>query len=80
MKRYRLIRLILIGLFFSTDPVFAQRFSFEQGRSRDVTRFKLLHNLIIIPVYINNGGPYNFILDTGVGPMVITDPSLGDYI
>ncbi|WP_162618521.1 PDZ domain-containing protein [Pedobacter yulinensis] len=40
--------------------------------------FKFVKNLIIIPVFINGKGPYDFILDTGVGPMVITDASILD--
>lgn len=42
--------------------------------------FSLVKNLIIVPIYINNKGPFNFILDTGVGPMIITDPTLIDSI
>lgn len=80
MKRYRLVRLFLIGLIFCTSPVIAQTFSFEQGRNRDAIRFKLIHNLIIIPIYVNNAGPFNFILDTGVGPLIITDTSLGEFV
>ncbi|WP_158825794.1 aspartyl protease family protein [Mucilaginibacter lacusdianchii] len=36
--------------------------------------------MIILPVYINSKGPFNFILDTGVGLMVITDPTLVDSL
>ncbi|RZL30118.1 MAG: peptide-binding protein, partial [Pedobacter sp.] len=39
-----------------------------------------MKNLIIIPIYINGKGPYNFLLDTGVGPMIITEPSLIDTL
>ena len=35
--------------------------------------FRLAQNLIIVPLYINGQGPYNFLLDTGVGQMIITD-------
>lgn len=80
MKRCCLVRLFLIGLVFSSGPVTAQTFLFEQGRDRDAIRFDLVHNLIIIPIYINGAGPFNFILDTGVGPMVITDPGLGELV
>lgn len=42
--------------------------------------FKTAQNLIIVPVYINGKGPYNFLLDTGVSQMVITDTTfLKDY-
>ena len=36
--------------------------------------------MVIIQLNINDKGPYNFILDTGVGLMLITDPSLVDAI
>lgn len=40
----------------------------------------MIRNLAIVKVNINNSGPYNFVLDTGVGLMIITDPSLVDSI
>ncbi|MDB5139934.1 MAG: hypothetical protein JWR12_1850 [Mucilaginibacter sp.] len=36
--------------------------------------------MIVIQLIINNKGPFNFILDTGVGLMLITDPKLVDSI
>lgn len=42
--------------------------------------FKLIRNLIVIQLKINNKGPFNFILDTGAGMMLITEPSLVDSI
>lgn len=36
--------------------------------------------MIVIQLTINNKGPFNFILDTGVGLMLITDPKLVDSI
>lgn len=42
--------------------------------------FKLERNLVIIQLKINNKGPFNFILDTGVGLMIITDPKLVDSL
>ena len=36
--------------------------------------------MVIIQLNINNKGPFNFILDTGVGLMLITDPKLVDSI
>ncbi|MDQ7947222.1 MAG: aspartyl protease family protein [Pedobacter sp.] len=58
----------------------SQNFTFNDGRTKDVLAFDFIKNLIVIPVYINNKGPFNFILDTGVGPMVITNPKLIDSI
>lgn len=65
-------------LIFSTG--YAQSFLFSGTRKKDVVNFTLIKNLIIIPVYINEKGPFNFILDTGVGPMIISDPSLADSL
>ena len=43
-------------------------------------RFKLIRNLVIVQMKINNRGPFNFILDTGVGLMIITDPTMVDSL
>lgn len=42
--------------------------------------FKMVKNLIIIPLRVNNKGPYNFVLDTGVGMILFTDPTLIDSL
>ncbi|WP_432712610.1 aspartyl protease family protein [Pedobacter sp.] len=42
--------------------------------------FLLIKNLIIVPLYINGKGPYHFILDTGVNPLIITDASIMDSL
>ncbi|TDQ09577.1 aspartyl protease family protein [Pedobacter metabolipauper] len=54
----------------------AQEFQFSGNRNSQGINFSLIRNLVIIPVYLNEKGPFNFILDTGVGPMVLTDTSL----
>lgn len=36
--------------------------------------------MVVIQIKINDKGPFNFILDTGVGLMLITDPKLVDSI
>ncbi len=40
----------------------------------------LIKNLIIVPLYINGKGPFSFILDTGVNPLIITDASIIDSL
>ena len=42
--------------------------------------FRMVRNMIIIKLKINDQGPFNFILDTGVGLMIITEPNLVDSI
>jgi len=40
----------------------------------------MIRDMVIIRLNINGKGPFNFILDTGVGLMLITDPKLVDSI
>jgi len=58
----------------------AQYFSLDSNSNRVTMPFSFVRNMVIIKLKINNKGPYNFILDTGVGQMLITDPSLADSI
>jgi len=62
----------IISTYFSSAVV-AQSFEFKGKRQKQTINFLKVKNLIIIPVYINEKGPYNFLLDTGVGQMIITD-------
>jgi len=58
----------------------AQYFEMEKYRKRVTVPFNLIRDLIIIQLKINDRGPFNFILDTGAGLMLITDPALVDSI
>jgi hypothetical protein len=58
----------------------AQHFDLDSDRKRVTIPFQHIRNMILIQLNINNRGPYNFILDTGVGLMVITDPTLVDSL
>ncbi|WP_166727800.1 aspartyl protease family protein [Mucilaginibacter gilvus] len=59
---------------------YAQFFQLTEERTHVKVPFKVVRNMVIIKLKINNNGPYNFILDTGVGFMVITEPSLVDSL
>ncbi|QIP11927.1 PDZ domain-containing protein [Spirosoma aureum] len=54
------------------------RYGFYIAGNRSWTRipFQLHSNLIIVPVQINDSDTLQFILDTGVGNTIITDPSI----
>ncbi|TDG37483.1 PDZ domain-containing protein [Pedobacter changchengzhani] len=67
-------------ILFSSSTGNAQDFAFTGHKKKQSIHFKLIKNLIIIPVFINGKGPYDFILDTGVGPMIITDPTIIDTV
>ncbi|RZK55687.1 MAG: peptide-binding protein [Pedobacter sp.] len=72
---------LLIGLQIGLLPQCkAQTFSFPDKQKRSSINFEFIKNLIVIPIYINNKGPYNFILDTGAGPLIITEPTLIDTL
>src|SRR6202012_3761507 len=40
----------------------------------------MIRDMVVIKLNINGKGPFNFILDTGVGLMLITEPKLVDSI
>jgi len=58
----------------------AQYFTLDSNRKKAIMPFRFVRNLVVIKLKINNRGPYNFILDTGVGQMLITEPSLFDSL
>lgn len=55
---------------------YGQIFQFDYKLKRDALSFKLVKNLIVIPLFVNDKGPFNFILDTGVDPLIITDTTI----
>lgn len=75
---------VLLAAFISilfNRPVFAQPFFELPGKHKKAAfPFKLVRNLVVVQTYLNNKGPYNFVLDTGVGILLITDPSLIDSL
>lgn len=58
----------------------AQYFDIEGNRKHVTIDFHMIRDLMIIHLNINGKGPFNFILDSGVGMMLITDPKLVDSI
>jgi len=73
-----LILLLLFCCWRSTAN--AQYFDFTDKRKHVTIPFKMVREMVIIQLNINNKGPFNFILDTGVGLMLITDPKLVDSL
>jgi hypothetical protein len=58
----------------------AQYFDLDGNRKHVTVPFSMVRDLLIIKLDINGKGPFNFILDSGVGLMLITDPKLVDSI
>ncbi len=71
--RYMVGILLVVALFYQ-EAAQAQHFDIT-GKRAEVP-FKMVRNMVIIKVNINDQGPYNFILDTGVGLMLITDHTI----
>ena len=65
---------------FSFTRAKAQYFDIDNGYKSVRIPFKLVRNLVVIKLKINGRGPFNFILDTGVGLMLITEPKMVDSI
>ncbi|MCX2741868.1 aspartyl protease family protein [Pontibacter anaerobius] len=53
---------------------------FTSNRKKITMPFKLVHNLIVLPVKINNSQELNFILDTGVRNTLITQLYFSDSL
>ena len=72
------IALLLSALLFPL-PLKAQSLHLSH-RNRLSIPFKVVKNLIVIPLMLNDKGPFNFIVDSGVGLFIITDPTLKDAL
>lgn len=73
-----LLLALLAPLTVQGQPV---AFQFEKARTRKVQLpFLLQRNLIIVPIWLNQKGPYNFILDTGINTSLITEPTLREEL
>jgi len=80
---YKTIYKFFLWLLFLTSlslPARAQYFDIIGHRKKVAIPFRLIRNLIVIQLKINNKGPFNFIMDTGAGLMIITDPELIDSV
>lgn len=81
IRKY-VLRLLMVctamGMFFNSAG--AQVFEFTGNRKRETIPFTLVKNLMVIPLTINGAGPYNFVLDTGMGLFLITNPDLIDSV
>ncbi len=55
-------------------------FHLDEGKISTQMKFKVYSNLIVVPVSIDGSDTLQFILDTGVGSVIVTDPSLKDVL
>jgi len=83
-KALHLMLLCLFCIFLHTEArgqFVVQDTAFFTSKAKKVKiPFKLVHNLIVIPVQINDSKPLNFILDSGVNSTIITQLSYSDSL
>ncbi|RYU77173.1 aspartyl protease family protein [Hymenobacter persicinus] len=73
-----LLGLLLLGPLGWAQPMPFRLVSRSAHRVR--SHFELQRNLIILSAKLNGTGPYNFLLDTGVGTSILTDPGLRETL
>jgi len=78
--KYYLSVVLAVIICCQSTTASAQSFRMKEPGSVETIRFDLVRNLIVVQLKINGHGPYNFALDTGVGYMLITEPSLVDSL
>lgn len=60
-----------------TEVFLDSPFHFKEASQHQVSlAYKSQSNLLVIPVYLNGKGPFNFLLDTGIAISTITNPKL----
>jgi len=72
--------IVIVCLVVFANETVAQRFEFTARRKKEIVAFKMVKNLMIIELTVNGKGPFNFVLDTGVGLFLISDPALIDSV
>ncbi|OOQ61292.1 aspartyl protease family protein [Mucilaginibacter pedocola] len=58
----------------------AQFFTVDSLHRNVSIPFKVVRNMVIIKMKVNDRGPFNFVLDTGVGLLIMTEPKMVDSI
>lgn len=81
MKQFILLIIsAILGLQFSLEAQIQKnpkRFYIEDSKKKNVQLpFKLLNNLVVLQVFVNNSDTLNFILDSGISNTIIIDKAL----
>lgn len=81
LMRYLLVILLLtlpLPIIFANEGV--SRFEFERDRRDVIIPIEVRNNLAVVPISINERGPFYFILDTGVRTTILTEPMLAHLL
>ncbi|MBH8556522.1 aspartyl protease family protein [Hymenobacter negativus] len=64
-----------------TGPLLPGPFEFTRANDHQTSlSFQVQRNLLVVKLRLNGAGPYNFLLDSGVGTSIITSPQLADSL
>ncbi len=74
---YRIIVMFILVAFATVANGQHQgEFRFNRDRSSVTIPIRVSNNLAVMPLYINDQGPFHFILDTGVNTTILTEPRI----
>lgn len=80
MKRFTLLTIYAVlgfAITLNAQQKNPKRFYIEDSNKKFIQLpFKLINNLIVLPVFVNNSDTLNFILDSGISNTLITDRDL----
>lgn len=77
---FRQFFLLLIILAIHTPATPDEGFRFQNNRSRVSIPIIVRNNLAVVPLHINDNGPFYFILDTGVKTTILTEPLIAHML
>jgi hypothetical protein len=81
MLKIKIISVVFLVFCAFIEPNYGQTvFQFKGKQKKTQIKFVRAAGLIVLKTYLNNKGPFNFILDTGVGMAIITDPDIKDSL
>ena len=72
MKKYCAF---FVAIFLLMNGLYAQM-PFTMKAKKCIIPFEFHRNIMVVKAYINNKGPYRFVVDTGVNILLITDSTL----
>ncbi len=78
--RYAILHTLLFFTLFHQAKSDEPGFRFERDRPSVTIPIEVRNNLAVVPVSINERGPFYFILDTGVRTTILTEPMLAHLL
>ncbi len=74
--KWSLTLIFLCYLTGSASGVQQGEFRFNRNKGSVIIPIQVRNNLAVVPLFINDHGPFHFILDTGVNTTILTEPRI----